>query len=307
MASPHVAGVAALYLADNPSATPAAVHAAVVNNASVDKLTSIGTGSPNRLLYSIFSTAPADRSRRRWPPSHSCVRDDLHVRWQRLDRRARHLRLQLELRRRADRLRRRGQPHRMEAAARSPCMLTVTDTAGQTRHRVAVRHRRRRRRSVHELPGVHRHAVGNRRLRHPTERHLLLRATWRARIAAGCEGRREADFDLYLQKWNGFSWVTVARSESVTSVEQIAFNGTPRPTTAGASPPSAAAEATRSGCSGREPALAEDLPHRANTRGGGRCQGCVQIRASSLCRPRFGRVQEMPAGGLETECLQQVQ
>ena len=39
-------------------------------------------------------------------------------------------------------------------------------------------------------------------------------------------GPSNADFDLYLQKWNGFSWVTVARSESATSVEQIAYNGT---------------------------------------------------------------------------------
>jgi hypothetical protein len=39
-------------------------------------------------------------------------------------------------------------------------------------------------------------------------------------------GPASADFDLYLQKWNGFSWSTVARSESVTSEEQIAYNGT---------------------------------------------------------------------------------
>ena len=29
-----------------------------------------------------------------------------------------------------------------------------------------------------------------------------------------------------VQKWNGFSWVTVARSEGSTSVEQIAYTGT---------------------------------------------------------------------------------
>jgi hypothetical protein len=40
-------------------------------------------------------------------------------------------------------------------------------------------------------------------------------------------GPVSADFDLYLQKWNGFFWSTVARSESVTSEEQIAYNGTP--------------------------------------------------------------------------------
>src|SRR5690606_15282266 len=60
MASPHVAGVAALYLASDPTAPPAAVHAAIVNNASVGKLTGVGSGSPNRLLYSLFGTAPGD-------------------------------------------------------------------------------------------------------------------------------------------------------------------------------------------------------------------------------------------------------
>jgi subtilisin family serine protease len=54
MASPHVAGVAALYLATNPSATPAQVTTAVLNNATPNKVTSPGTGSPNRLLYSLF-------------------------------------------------------------------------------------------------------------------------------------------------------------------------------------------------------------------------------------------------------------
>jgi hypothetical protein len=40
------------------------------------------------------------------------------------------------------------------------------------------------------------------------------------------QGPAGADFDLYLQKWTFFGWSTVARSESVTSVEQIAYSGT---------------------------------------------------------------------------------
>ncbi|GAA4439956.1 serine protease [Actinokineospora soli] len=50
MASPHVAGVAALYLAANPSATPSQVHSAIVNGAVTNKITNPGTGSANRLL-----------------------------------------------------------------------------------------------------------------------------------------------------------------------------------------------------------------------------------------------------------------
>jgi serine protease len=58
MAAPHVAGVAALYLATNPSATPAQVTTAIINNSTPNKVTSAGTGSPNRLLYSLFGTTP---------------------------------------------------------------------------------------------------------------------------------------------------------------------------------------------------------------------------------------------------------
>ena len=54
MATPHVAGVAALYLQGSPSASPATVRTALVNNASTNKLTSIGTGSPNRLLFTNY-------------------------------------------------------------------------------------------------------------------------------------------------------------------------------------------------------------------------------------------------------------
>ncbi len=64
MASPHVAGVAALYLASNPSATPTQVRNALVDNATSGKVTNAGSGSPNKLLYSIFGTTnpPGDYS-----------------------------------------------------------------------------------------------------------------------------------------------------------------------------------------------------------------------------------------------------
>ena len=51
MAAPHVAGAAALYLQANPSATPAQVHSAILAATTPNKVTSAGSGSPNRLLY----------------------------------------------------------------------------------------------------------------------------------------------------------------------------------------------------------------------------------------------------------------
>lgn len=50
MASPHVAGAAALILQRRPSATPAQVAAEIIDGATPDVITSAGPGTPNRVL-----------------------------------------------------------------------------------------------------------------------------------------------------------------------------------------------------------------------------------------------------------------
>ena len=52
MASPHVAGVAALYLEANPGSTQAQVKQGLKASATPNVVTSAGTGSPNLLLFS---------------------------------------------------------------------------------------------------------------------------------------------------------------------------------------------------------------------------------------------------------------
>ncbi len=54
MATPHVVGVAALYLSANPGRTPSQVASALTTNATTNHVTSPGSGSPNRLLYMGF-------------------------------------------------------------------------------------------------------------------------------------------------------------------------------------------------------------------------------------------------------------
>lgn len=54
MATPHVAGVAALYLQGNPGASPAAVQNALVSNATAGVLSSVGRNSPNLLLFTNY-------------------------------------------------------------------------------------------------------------------------------------------------------------------------------------------------------------------------------------------------------------
>src|SRR3989441_700457 len=55
MATPHVTGVAALYLETNTTASPATVANAIISTATTGVLTGIGAGSPNKLLYSLLN------------------------------------------------------------------------------------------------------------------------------------------------------------------------------------------------------------------------------------------------------------
>jgi hypothetical protein len=56
MASPHVAGAAVLFLQANPGASVGAVTSAILNTSTADAV-SDASGSANRLLYSLFSSA----------------------------------------------------------------------------------------------------------------------------------------------------------------------------------------------------------------------------------------------------------
>jgi serine protease len=224
MASPHVAGVAALYLASNPTADPASVNTAVINNASLNKLTGIGTGSPNRLLYSRFGASPVDS-----PPSASftfscslltCTFDGsgstdnngiTRYAWNFGDSQT-------------------GSganvSHTYASGGTFTVVLTVTDTAGQTDNES---------RSVTVTAGSGPPCTNCQSftgtLTGTRDSEVQPNGTFYFSSAAGVHrgwlrGPASADFDLYLQRWNGVSWVTVARSESVTSTEQIAYNGT---------------------------------------------------------------------------------
>jgi subtilisin family serine protease len=54
MASPHVAGVAVLYLQRHPSATPSGVRSALVGNSTGGLVSNPGQESPNRLLFTNY-------------------------------------------------------------------------------------------------------------------------------------------------------------------------------------------------------------------------------------------------------------
>jgi Subtilisin-like serine proteases len=59
MATPHVAGAAALVLSVNPSATPAQVRDTIVGQATTGAVSNAGSGSPNTLLFTGGLIPPA--------------------------------------------------------------------------------------------------------------------------------------------------------------------------------------------------------------------------------------------------------
>ncbi|MBZ9712479.1 S8 family peptidase [Deinococcus multiflagellatus] len=134
MATPHVAGGAALILANNPGYTPAQVASAMVNNATTGKVTGAGTGSPNRLLFTGSGGT------------------------------------------------------------------TPTPTPGQTTYTGSV------------TQGASSYKPG-------TSGFSYAGGTLKGNLT----GPSGTDFDLYLQRYNGTSWVDVAASEGATSTEAITF------------------------------------------------------------------------------------
>ncbi|HEX9670744.1 MAG TPA: hypothetical protein VGC93_14830 [Thermoanaerobaculia bacterium] len=63
LAAPHVVGAAALYLQGNTKARPNVVSYAIFDHTTFGRLSSIGSGSPNRLLWTPAFDGPAPGTR----------------------------------------------------------------------------------------------------------------------------------------------------------------------------------------------------------------------------------------------------
>jgi aqualysin 1 len=169
MASPHVAGVAALYLQANPGASPAAVGNAIINNATTGRLSGIGSGSPNRLLYSLFGSGPAPTPTP-VPPTPTPV-----------------------------------------PPTPTPVPPTPTPPPGGAPCTNCEHY-------TGSLSGT-----GSQQYQPNGNWYYVNRSGYHR---GWLEGPAGTDFDLYLWKWNGWTWVTVASSTGWTSTEHINYYGT---------------------------------------------------------------------------------
>ena len=73
MATPHVAGAAALLFDETPGASPAQVAAEMTNRATTGVISNAGSGTPNRLLFTLDDAIPP-------PPAPLCTADALDLR-----------------------------------------------------------------------------------------------------------------------------------------------------------------------------------------------------------------------------------
>lgn len=144
MATPHVAGAAALHLDANPSASPAAVASALTGNATIGAV-SDPKGSTNKLLYTGTGGGTPT------PDPTTCSGHES-----------------------------------VEAG-------TMSGTGDTAFH-----------------PGT----------------SGYYQSTTSGTHAACLDGPDGVDFDLYLDRWNGSSWVQVASSASAGPDEQVSYNGT---------------------------------------------------------------------------------
>lgn len=248
MAAPHVAGVAALYLSGNTSASPATVWSAIRDSSTPNKISSAGSGSPNRLLYSLLGSGGSE------PPADDTVTlsngqtmssiSGSTGSWKYYKLTVPSGQSKLDIRITggsgdADLYVKRGSKpttssydYRPYKSGNEESVSVTSPVAGDW------------------YIGIHAYSSYS---------GLALQATY-STTSTGCTtytnslsgtgtakyepngsyyqsttsgshtgkltGPSGADFDLYLQKWNGSSWSTVARSESSTSSESISYSGT---------------------------------------------------------------------------------
>lgn len=222
MASPHVAGVAALYLANNTSASPSQVASAIINASTPNKVTSAGSGSPNRLLYSLFGSSSDNPPTASFTFSCSGLTCSFNGSGSSDDNGISSYSWNF-----GDGTTGSGvSPSKTYGASGTyNVTLTVTDTAGQTGSQtrsVTVSSSSSPCSDCEYYTGTLSRTGVSQYQPNGSYYYSSVSGTHRGYL----RGPSGTDFDLYLQKWNGASWVNVASGTGTTSSEDVVYSGT---------------------------------------------------------------------------------
>ena len=250
MASPHVAGVAALYLATNTSASPSAVWTAIRDTSTPNKITSAGSGSPNRLVYSLLSGGGGSEP----PPDDTVTLSNGQIvssisgstgtwRYYKLTVPSGQSKLDIAISGGsgdADLYVRRGSKPTTSSWDYRPYKSGNAESVSVTSPASGDWYIGLHAYSSYSGVSLQATYTGSSGSTCTTYSNSLSgtgaaryepNGTYYQSTTSGTHtgkltGPSGADFDLYLQKWNGSSWSTVARGESSTSTENVSYNGT---------------------------------------------------------------------------------
>ncbi|MDV3221822.1 S8 family peptidase [Intrasporangium sp.] len=227
MASPHVAGAVALYLGANPGASSAQVHSAIVGNSVSNTLTGVPSGTPNRLLNTEFllgGTQPGELRVTNPGSQTSTVGTAVNVSTGATGGSTPYT------------FSATGLPAGLSISSSTGTITGTPSTAGTSSVTVTVRDSSGATASASFSWTVNggggSQCAGMRSVRTGTLSNGQTQTlpyfydSTSGQIRVCLDGPSGADFDVYLQKYSGYSWYTVARGISSGADESFTYSNT---------------------------------------------------------------------------------
>lgn len=204
MASPHVAGAAALYLQANPGASPAEVSSAILGNSTSGALTGVPANTPNKLLYVGSATATPTPTPTTTTPTPAATSTTSPIPTTTAPTPSTEPTTQPTT-----------QPTTAPTTTPAPVTTAPTTTAPAPA-------------PTKTTPASSRTGTVKGKL--TVKSKAVTASTYTSKLpgthVGALTGPRGTNFDLALQKWNGKRWVEVADGHKASSTEKVSYRGT---------------------------------------------------------------------------------